>query len=234
MKAKFKFIEKWAPDATEFAEAHPAMVRGSALHAMQQAYLTGKYPKLPDDQKVAIERDFKKSIQLAVKGTLPPELKSFAKEYKTMRDAMPITEAEWAVTELWMKCGWFDRAGQPKVWKRDKVDAHYFPVGHTLVIQDLKSGKNNKQEEHDLQLSCYAVSGFALYPAVTTIRVELWYVDQGEERIKIFTRAEFGKLKKFWETKLRPYNNDRRFAPKPSGQCKWCDYAKENGGPCKH
>ncbi len=180
-----------------------AMQRGSMIHKLAQDYA-------------------EKTLKV-----LPPELKAFENDFKNLRALNPRCEEQWAFKSDWSITGWFDRP-----WLRVKTDAMIIGKDQTTgSIIDHKTGK--MKDEHQDQLSLYAVSSFARYPKLESLSSELWYLDEGKKTALDFERGQFKELKEFWVDRVRPMMEDTRFPAKPNRLCQWCHFRKENGGPCK-
>lgn len=232
-KARFANIDKIKEPTSD------PMIRGSAIHAISEAWLTGRIPKLDGNQKAKIVAEYGPVMLAAAKGTFPTKyLGTFKKEYAAAKKQPSLlVEQMWAFTDTWAQTGWFVMTGPALAWCRVKVDIHWYDAKATTVhIRDTKTGKNNKQEEHDEQLSLYALAAFLVYPKATKAVCAMQYVDSGEERTTVFDRKDMAKLKKVWEKNARPMLNDRRFAPRANRFCGWCFYRKDNkvngGGQC--
>jgi CRISPR/Cas system-associated exonuclease Cas4 (RecB family) len=167
-----------------------------------------------------------------VKGTirnLPPELKSFAAEFKVLRKEKAIAEEQWAFTAQWGMSDWFG----PSAWLRVMTDASLIK-GDTLRVIDYKTGK--EREEHKLQLELYQLAGLLRYPDIQKVSAELWYLDLGKiapEETSFITRDKLNALKLVWMKRTKAMLSDTRFAPKPGNYCRWCHWRKDNGGPCQ-
>jgi CRISPR/Cas system-associated exonuclease Cas4 (RecB family) len=111
------------------------------------------------------------------------------------------------------------------------LDLFAKPEPTKLVMVDYKTGK--ERDEHTEQLDLYALAGFKAEPEVEVISSELWYLDQGAQRDKEYTRDQVPKLLKYWDAETRGMMRDTRFDPKPGEACRWCSYAKVKGGPCQ-
>ena len=235
LKAKLANIDKIREPSSE------PMLRGSAVHYMSEAWLIGRMPKLDSAQAKAIMQMWGKEITEAVAGKFPMKyLGTFRKEYLAIKK-LPnlLVEQQWAFTDTWAQTGWFVMTGPELAWCRVKVDIHWYDAKtKTVYINDTKTGKNNKAEEHDEQLSLYALAAFLVYPKATSAVCTMQYVDQGENRTTTHQRSDLPKLQKLWQTNAAPLLNDRRFAPRPNRFCGWCFYRKDNkangGGQCPH
>lgn len=189
--------------------------------------------KRPEPQNPAAARgdEIHKNLEKYVKGqirTIHPDVgKSFSSEVVTLRKKKASAELELAYTREWMPVTWFDKS----VWCRVKVDA-MLSSGNAARIIDYKSGKI--REEHQLQLSLYAVAGLASNVKCDSVDTEIWYIDADETVTETYTRDQLPKLKREWEIRVKPMMSDKRFKPTPGNHCRWCHFRKENGGPCKY
>lgn len=211
-KAKYKFVDKLQEPGSS------AMDRGSAMHAFAEELITGKMSAKEDD-KVKYEpfrTEFKTSV-----------LPNFKTDAAVAKKGKPAAEQEWAFTTQWLPTSWFGR----DAWCRVKTDL-IFTRSKELVIVDHKTGK--RREEHQNQLSLYALGGFIMYPEVEHISTEVWYLDQGMPWTKgSYERDELPDIKNAWLDKTRAMLTDTLFAPRPSNACRWCHFRKSNGGPCE-
>jgi len=170
---------------------------------------------------------------------LPVELELFDEEFEQLQEMFieakeikVYPELQWAFTRNWTPCEWFG----PQAWCRIMVDCFVINEDkHTATVIDYKTGKNRGGYEEQLKL--YAAGAFALYPHLEEVRPELWFLDQGEivERVEgSYTNADADNLIKEWTAMVKPMLVDKRFAPKPSNLCRWCDFSKANGGQCEY
>ena len=181
------------------------MDRGSAIHKQGEDYINGSLK------------------------TVPKELKTFGAEFRMLRELKASAEALWAFNSKWSPVEWY----APSAWCRVKTDIFTHKKDpKEALIADIKTGK--QYDEHEDQLSLYAVGGFIMSPEVETIETALWYVDIGEETKKTFQRDELLSLRKDWERKVAPMLNDKQFAPSPSRDCSWCPHSKSKGGLCQY
>lgn len=207
LKAKFSYIDKIP------YERGPAQIRGSEIHKMGEDFVMGK------------------------SRSLKPELKNYAEEFKVAKSATKDKEAEvfveqqWGLRQDWEPTSWFGK----DTWCRVIVDLGIYHDGHIKLV-DHKTGK--PYANHKEQLELYAIAGFHKFPDAITANGEMWYLDQPQSevpRLNVeFDRADLPKLEKHWANRAKPLLADKRFAPRPGGHCRWCDYSKGKGGPCKY
>jgi hypothetical protein len=206
-KFKMKYIMK-APTA-----GSPAMDRGNAVHKMGEDYIKsgpkGRAPKVP------------------------PEYVHFKDELAHLRGIGAMAELPWGFKRDWSWTGrpnWFGEG----VWFRMKADAAASYDDNTGLVADWKTGR--KYSEHEEQGRIFGAVSLMRFPEWTEVDVRFWYTDQkpgDNEEQWIYTRKDGELIRAEWEKKVRPMFADKRFAPTPNDKCKWCDFAKDKGGPCK-
>lgn len=184
-----------------------AMDRGSAIDQMETDFITGKLKKCP------------------------PEIQSFEAEFTELRRRKAVCQEQWAFDKNWMEVGWFDK----EAWCRIKTDVYTHDLkSNTLLVVDNKTGK--ARDYHREQVKLYALGGLLKMPTVDVVDARLWYTDLGlelPEKPELYSRKDVPALKAYWLKQTKPMLSDTRFAPKPSGNCRWCHFRKSNGGPCE-
>lgn len=202
--AKYKHLDRLP------TEGGPAAARGTAIHQGAEAFVRKPAAKLLPELKL-----FKaKLLQL-----------------RKLRKAVQV-EAMWGFDRNWQPCRWDDWGN---CWLRVKMDASYLRPPTVLNMVDWKSGRPKPLLDHE-QLKLYGVAGLRTYPHAVEARGVLHYTDHGPraDAQLVVKRSEERHLIKFWEGRVKPMFNDRRFAPRPGPYCSWCDFAKSKGGPCKY
>lgn len=218
-KFKFKHIDKLKEPPS------PAMQRGTDIHKMSEDFLNG-----------------------ALK-TLPKELALFKAQYAALKkQKIKIVEEQWAYKSDWTQTQWNNWS---ECWLRVKLDVAFINVEYNALVPiDVKTGKFRveKNAEYLEQLELYGLAGLVQYPTIDVVSPRLWYVDEGvvypnpdapvespehQDEIEYFRKDE-PKLKKKWETKIKPMFNDKTFKPTPGDACRFCHFRKSNNGPCKY
>ncbi len=184
-----------------------AMARGTDIHKLAEDYAMNRLKRVPEELKL-----FKEEFKLARENVSP----------------FKAAELEWAFTSAWQSCDWKD---WNRAWVRVKIDLIYEYEPLALRVVDHKTGK--MRGEHEEQLDLYAVAAFKAKPEIEKVEAALWYLDEGQETKKSYTRADEAKLVKFWDRETRGMMRDTVFKPKPNNLCKWCSYSAAKGGPCK-
>lgn len=188
----------------------PAAARGTEVHNAAEAY-----------------------IKAAKKPKLIPELKNVKTELDFLRGAGAIAEQEWGFRNDW---NWIGRAGWfgPDVWFRMKADVVVAYDDGTGLLGDWKTGKMYFSNEEQVEL--FGAVGFMRFPDWTEVDVRLWYTDSpadSNEIQRVYTAREGELIRKDWAKRALPMFKDRKFAPTPNDKCRFCNFAKEKGGPCK-
>jgi hypothetical protein len=205
-KAKFSYIDK-----IPYVRG-PAQLRGEEIHKEAQAFLEGKLRKLPPSLR-NYEEDF---VRCRAAGKDP--------------EAQLFVEQQWGFDARWQPTGWFGK----DTWGRMIADMVIVHGGH-VKVEDHKTGKH--YDNHVEQLEINAVVGLHRFPEAQTASGHIWYLDHPKtvvpELTLEFSRADLPRLEKKYERRVKPMLADKRFAPRPGPQCRWCDYQKAKGGPCR-
>lgn len=100
-----------------------------------------------------------------------------------------------------------------------------------LKIYEWKSGK--PKDTHSDQRKLYALCGMRHWGA-DVVEVTTYYLEDTAEPQRLVLKGETGyeKLRQLWDERAALMSRDMICAPKPSFGCRWCDYAKDKGGPC--
>lgn len=134
--------------------------------------------------------------------------------------------------ETWLlDKNWEPVTNQDDAWIKAIVDLHYFqsPV---IYVKDHKSGQ--MYDSHREQLELYGLIGLKKYPEAKRAETAAIYMDTGHEGMDgTIIRAMMPKLIDKWHSGAIRMYEDNTYDPKP-GNCKWCTYAKDKGGPCQY
>lgn len=183
----------------------PALIRGDQVHRAAEAFIIGKEKKLA------------------------PELETFAAEFRDLKKRKASSEGKFAVDRDWQLVDFFD---WNRAWGRMVADAHYCVKASAVVI-DFKTGRAYPDNEEQLEL--YAIPVFLTYPRAIEVKTQLWYTDQGTiggERT--FKRSRLPSLIKTWTHRVAPMLADTKFVARPGEHCRYCNFRKAKGGPCKY
>lgn len=192
----------------------PAMQRGSDIHKEGENYLVapplkGKPPAGP------------------LKG-VPATYQHFRDEMLQLRELKPLVEQQWGFTRDWKPTSWFGG----DTWLRIVCDVVVLYEDNTVDLIDFKTGR--KYDTNEEQVELFSCAPFIKYPNVEEVQTRLWYLDQAKDNevLRTYTRADYEGIRKGWEKKIVPMFKDKRFAPTPNEKCRFCDFAKNKGGPC--
>lgn len=101
-----------------------------------------------------------------------------------------------------------------------------------LEIGEWKSG--SPKDTHGDQRKLYAMFGMRAWLA-DEVRVTTYYLEDTAppQRLVLASQTGFDKLKELWANRIDTMQRDQMCAPRPGLYCRWCDYAKSQGGPCQ-
>jgi len=101
-----------------------------------------------------------------------------------------------------------------------------------LEIGEWKSG--SPKDTHGDQRKLYAMFGMRAWLA-DEVRVTTYYLEDTAppQRLVLASQTGFDKLKELWANRIDTMQRDEMCAPRPGLYCRWCDYAKSQGGPCQ-
>lgn len=211
----------------------------SRFQTYEQCPLKAKFQfidKLKTASSPALEKGlaFHKECERFLKGEVdrvPPLLNTFAKELRKLRKDRAKSEVEWTLNSQWQPTTWFAK----DAWCRLKVDA-MFTKKNILTMIDFKTGK--VREDHQDQLSLYALVAFLLMPEITEVKAELWYFDTAHVTSMTYMREELEQLQAKWQDKTSAMLSDTDFAANPGFMCRFCSFSQSsteegNRGKCK-
>lgn len=135
-------------------------------------------------------------------------------------------EVSFAITRDWFPCQFLDK----EAWIRGIFDAVYFD-DHAAHVLDWKTGKERDYED---QLKLYAAILLTIYPNLQRVSTEICYVDSKKRQsYGIVIRNTLPGLQAWISDRIMKIEKDDIYAPKPSHNCRWCHFRKNNGGPCQ-
>lgn len=189
-------------------ETSPQMLRGREVHDSIAKYLTGQGPAPAIASRTTLQ-----TIE---------ELRNFDDK---------IVEQQWGFDRRWEPTGWFAK-GRRATWLRTVIDAGVLYEDTSAEVVDWKTGKN--RGGYDDQLELFAIAAMRHLPSIQHVTTRLAFVDHEETVFGEYPRAELPKLIEKWEGQVAPMLADTEFNPRPSGRCRFCEFSKSNGGPCKY
>lgn len=139
-----------------------------------------------------------------------------------------VVEQQWGFTRGWGQTGWFAK----DVWVRTIIDVGVLYDDMTAEVLDWKTGKH--RETHEDQLEIFAISLFARAKQVSHVTARMVYVDAGTQEISEYPRAVYDKLVAKWDREAMTMLHDESLLPRPNDTCKFCDFSRSKGGPCRY
>lgn len=207
---------------------HPGMptaiTRGTHLHKALEEFVKG------------LDKKWTMADAVILKNVLPMA-KALRERFKK-----GLARAEAALT---FARGWTPtRQFSSDVWLRTKADVLDVQDA-TVEITDWKAGgidkrtgRIRKNNSNDDAMEIYGIAALSAMPSITEAKPRLVYID-GPPKEMIIERApvkrkDLVKLQRKWDGKVMPIFKDRTFAPLANELCKYCDFRRDNGGPCPY
>jgi len=100
-----------------------------------------------------------------------------------------------------------------------------------VKLFEWKTGK--MYDEHTDQAHLYAMVGLIEHPEFKNVEVSIRYLDFGTDKKEVYDRDQLKMMKLLWKGRLKQMDTDKTFSPNPSYMCRWCDFSRERGGPCR-
>ena len=187
----------------------PAAARGLDIHATVEEYIKG------GDSSILHE---------AVKPKYIPVLDLFRNHENGDRhtEKRLAFDAEWSITSY----------KSPLAAVVAVLDAARYANDRTLHIGEWKSGK--PKDTHADQRKLYAMFGWgAWHPK--RVEVTTYYLEDTAAPARVVLESENGfmTLRQVWDARISTMRRDDICAPRPSFGCRFCDFAKQHGGPCQ-
>jgi hypothetical protein len=200
-----------------------------------------KLPRKPPGPAAARGLQMHDSVEQYIKGA-PEEMlhPDIDKRYIPILDAFKNhpngdrhTEKKLAFDSEWYLCGVTSKYAAC-VAVLDAVrylKPHYTDKG-VLEIGEWKSGR--PKDTHGDQRKLYAMFGMRAWLA-DEVRVTTYYLENTAppQRLVLSSQSGFEKLRDLWADRISTMQRDEICAPRPGIHCRWCDYAKSQGGPCQ-
>jgi hypothetical protein len=156
---------------------------------------------------------------------LPPEVKKYAHRLWLVKEQTRCeAEKEWAFKSNWSPCAFDAEDG----WLRGKVDL-WSETDDALIIYEFKTGR--MYPDHDEQRALYGLTGLLTTPKRKVTVIGL-YFDLGEEVQSFYDLDSLAAYKWLWTKRINDTADPLSHIPHPGRHCKWCPYAKGEGGPC--
>ena len=183
----------------------PAMERGSRMHDSAEAYVLGS-------------------------DELDPELDGYKQWLFNLRenyDCRP--ELQWAYLPDWTPTDFKD----PDAYVRGIWDLMILPhdEAQSLDVKEYKTGKI--YDDHDGQRHLYGLAGMLMFPQFKSVNVETVYFDKKKANSNTWSLSQLDEMKKVWQDRFHIMTLEASYIPNPSWTCRFCDFSKQKGGPCR-
>lgn len=212
---------RWSYSSVSCYEQCPAKYRWRYLDKFEIA------PKL-----VAPAKERGTALHAALERAIREPEFELPDELKYYYGFISILRGEGAVPEkvIVLEHDWTPALPWSEGWVKSILDVH-LKTKSVAYNYDWKSG--NIYPEHSDQRELYSLMQFCEDEELEKVIGMHVYIDKRENRTSTFTRADVPALKKKWEEKARPLFEDEIFPTNPSFSCRFCEFSKSNGGPCK-
>lgn len=186
--------------------------------------------------------DLHKGIEMHLhkKTALPPELERWSGAFTEIQTYPLFPEHKIAVNREWKPVAY----SSPIAWVRSILDLKVLkPSG--LSVYDWKTGK--EWPEHWDQKTLYGDMSLAEHPEYSEVTVTHVYLDLGTQTTRTYHRDQLHAFRAQWydrASKLERAKDELSYAKtandltmafpmQPNRFCKWCDFSKAKGGPCR-
>ena len=210
----------------------PAASRGLDMHSRVENYIMGK----DEDKEVLLNGTPGALFGDKTPAKISPKYIEVFDTYKNHPNGDRWAEKRFAFDSGWYLCGPTSqhracvgvldavRSGGDRALKVN-------PDEGVVRIGEWKSGK--PKDTHRDQRMLYAMAGLKLWNA-ERVEVTTYYLeDTGNPQRLVVTAQSWSTLTALWDARVREMKNNTICAPKPSYACRWCDFSKDKGGPCK-
>lgn len=186
-------------------EPHPNAARGTEIHNSIEAFMKEE-------------------------GELHSEIISrWGHQLHVLRD-----EAECIPEPMWL----LDEDFQPTENEDEAMLKGFFDLkviwDDAVDIKEWKTGK--LYDEHDTQRYLYGMVALIQHPEVESVEVEGVYLDLNKKVKNEYKREDMKFMKNDWAKRINHVENAierNMFPPNPQFLCRYCDFSKQNGGPCQ-
>lgn len=207
----------------------PALKRGIEIDDQLSTIVRGKGARV---EKFHKEQAHAPAVQSAVQSVLDGTKIGFI---QTMVQYWIGLDEKWSAGGRWLRGA------------LDVLQVITKPGSVVARVTDWKTGGIDKRtntirpnEHYQDQLELYGIGVIRQQPKVKEAASQLVFLDapKGVDPVvsgPTVTRKTVEKLVEKWRKKIKPMLSDDVFAPRPSDfACRFCDYSKAKGGPCKY
>lgn len=211
-KFKFAYIDLLRMPKGE----SPAMARGSEIHKSIEQFIKKETDLLHPDIREAYTQYF---FGLRESYRCFPEAKFALKGGELHFDPKKY------VTAAFEACEWDD----PETVFRGFYDLKVVWDGG-LFIDEFKTGK--PYPEHMEQRLAYGTVALIQHPEVDHVEVRTVYLDKVNSVPVTYPQMMLIEYTGGLRRNIMECENDTVFAPQPSFMCRYCEYSRQNNGPC--
>ena len=193
-----------------------AAERGSLVHDECEDYVRGLRDEMPHGKKTA---EFKTRFDL---------LRTLFNEGQVQ------LEENWGFDIDWNPLEDDGELYKNKaLWCITKLDVFVRESETSALIIDHKTGKKwGNEVKHGAQALEYAISAFMKYPELEHVTAEFWYLDQGQDMRRQYTRDDVMTMLPRLTERAIKLTSATKFPAKPSDvACRWCHY--RTSGDCE-
>ncbi len=202
-KFKFNYIDKVK---VEFIVSE-AMERGSEIHNSLEAFMNGHSEHLHPD--------------------IHEHYGQFFFSLRETYDCQP--EYKWGIDMDMAPCGY----DHPDVMVRGFMDLRFVPKEERVQVFEYKTGKIYPEHTHQQRL--YGTATLIELPDQKGVDVTAVYLDQKQNKKIYYPASMLGEYTSMLKMEIETIENTPldEFIPKPQWACKWCQFSKQNRGPCQ-
>jgi hypothetical protein len=137
-------------------------------------------------------------------------------------------EAKWAFDWQWEPCNY----DSPDCMVRGFMDLKFVPEDDNIQVYEYKTGKQYT-DDHRHQGLLYGVSALLQHPQKKGVDVTIVYLDLKKNDKTYYPASMLFEYKPMFKKEFREIEDCEEFIPKPHYGCRWCQFSKNNGGPCR-
>lgn len=217
----FSWILPWSYSRLSKYERCPAQLRYSYDPATKKPYVQGDAAARGSAAHTSME-----NYLLGKNEDLHEAIAPHAHVLRDLRKKKPFVELEVAVDKNWKAAPW------KTSWGRGGIDSAYLDKPtKTAELHEWKTGK--MYDDHDEQRRLYFLFAAVKWAEAVKFRIQSYYFDLGKKKTLEATREELEPIREDFNTRVHIMSNDDIMAPRPGFYCRWCDYSKDKGGPCR-
>lgn len=208
----------------------PAAARGLHMHDRAEKFIKGELDDVNTWEPGLMFGDKKPAV---IHAKYIPMLMQFRNQPNGER----YTEKKLAFDSEWYVCGPTSehaafiavldaaRVGGNRIDKNDCDNGKVF-------VGEWKSGK--PKDTHADQRKIYAMFAWKLWMN-PHVEVTTYYLEDTAppQRLTLKSESGFETLKAMWQGRVDEMATNSICAPRPGFHCRWCDFAKNKGGPCQ-